>query len=220
MRYVLMAALAALCASAAAQQASAQGLLDAICDAATERGETATETEYRADPGAHSDDFCALARFDAHKAARQLSKSIRIVRRFENRNRYYFDPRRHGSTEYIQLLRPWMADENKRGIARWVVSQRQYHGNNTWNISVYINDESVPEGCERLIDSRIRLRYGRHEYFALSATGLPYRGGGIPDFSRVVEDRFNAGGDAEMKRIVEDSLDDVDLRPTVYCSNE
>ena len=52
--------IAALLTVALSASASAQGLLDAICDAAAQRGETATETEYRADPLAHADDFCAL----------------------------------------------------------------------------------------------------------------------------------------------------------------
>ena len=40
-----------------ATSASAQGLLDAICDDAVRRGETATDAEYRSDPLAHADDF-------------------------------------------------------------------------------------------------------------------------------------------------------------------
>ena len=89
------------------------GLLDNICDAAIEHGETTTETEYRADPKAHADDFCALARFEPHKAARQLSKSTIINRRFDNSNRFYFDPRLGNYNKpgvYIQILSPeWPA---------------------------------------------------------------------------------------------------------------
>ena len=64
MRHPRTAALAALAALLAAP-ASAQGLLDAICDDATERGETATETEYRADPGAHPICFSSRVSFCA-----------------------------------------------------------------------------------------------------------------------------------------------------------
>ena len=107
MRHLLTtAALAALLAT----PASARGLLDAICDDATERGETATETEYRADPGAHSDDFCALARYEPYKAVRQLSKVVGVNRRFNNPNRFYFDPRAEPGAGYIQLRRDWMDD--------------------------------------------------------------------------------------------------------------
>ncbi len=145
-----------LLAALGAATASGQGLLDTICDAATERGETAAAVEYRANPGAHSDDFCALARFgDAHKAARQLNKSIRITRRFENPNRYYFDRSRNDNGGYedasfIQLLRPWMADENADGVAQWRVSRtvdvwRELHP----TAAVLIHDESVRWPCTR-----------------------------------------------------------------------
>ena len=91
----------------------------------------ATADEYAADPLGHADDFCALARFEPHKAAAQLGKMIRTTRARENRNRHYFDPLRGDSPElYIQLLRPWMREANDRGAAEWTASQRR--GINDW----------------------------------------------------------------------------------------
>ena len=41
-----------------------------------------------------ADDFCAVAMSDEpHKAARQLSKALAANRAWNNRNRYYFDPK-------------------------------------------------------------------------------------------------------------------------------
>ena len=101
-------------------EASAQGMLDEICADALEEGETvATDAEYAANPMAHADDFCALARFEPYKAARQLSKAAGINRRFSNPNRFYFDPRRdrplRAPNDHIQLRRAWMTD--------WTITQ-------------------------------------------------------------------------------------------------
>ena len=121
------AAIVLLAALPLGAQESPTVSLDAICRAADAVGETATESAYRANPSAYADDFCALARYgDGHRAARQLSKAVGMVRRFNNPNRYYFDPRRGGveaGSEYIQLLRPWMIEENKAGTAKWEVVQ-------------------------------------------------------------------------------------------------
>ena len=97
-------------------EASAQGMLDEICTDALQKGETvATGAEYKKDPEAHADDFCAMARFEPYKAARQLSKVVGVNRRLSNPNRFYFDPRRDRSlqapNDYIQLRRDWMADD-------------------------------------------------------------------------------------------------------------
>ena len=121
--------IAALLTVALSASASAQGLLDAICDDASRRGATATEAEYRDDPLAHADDFCALARFEPHKAAAQLGKMIRTTRGRENPNRFYFDPKRGAdSGTYIQLLRPWMQEQNETGEWKWRIFQRTLYG--------------------------------------------------------------------------------------------
>ena len=134
--------------------------LDAICKAADAVGETATRTEYEADPLAYADDFCALARYGGrHRAARQLSKAITVVRRFNNPNRYYFDPRRGSESGlYIQLLRPWMIEENKGGTADWQVIQATpgtLHGIDIFVDRILIIDRDDQKSCVRHI--RIRL---------------------------------------------------------------
>ncbi len=146
MDYSRPSLLAAVWLALAALPASAQGLLDAICEAATERGETATAAEYRADPGAHADDFCALARHEPHKAARQLSKMIRTTRLTDNPNRYYLD-RRTGLDGYIQLLRPWMDDANRRGVAKWTVRRYEdyYYSSDGPSASIVITDDMVAD---------------------------------------------------------------------------
>ncbi len=75
--------LSLIAAQTVVTELSDSGLLDDICEAAVERGETATVAEYRADPGAHADDFCALAKHEPHKAAKQLDQSIRLSRNRE-----------------------------------------------------------------------------------------------------------------------------------------
>ena len=138
--------------------------LDAICRAADTVGETATESEYRANPNAYADDFCALARYDGHKAARQLSKAVGMVRRFTNPNRYYFDPRRGGvetGGEYIQLLRPWMIEENKAGTAKWEVVQASPASFSTFEHQTFIDQISIidrddQKSCTRYIAVSLR----------------------------------------------------------------
>ena len=102
-------------------EAPAQGMLDEICTDALQKGETvATGAEYDEDPEAHADDFCALARFEPYKAARQLSKAVGTNRRLSNSSRFYFDRRRdrtvRAPNDHIQLERDWMADN-------WTITQ-------------------------------------------------------------------------------------------------
>lgn len=77
-----------------------------------------TVAEYESNPGAYADNFCALATYAPQRAARQLNSMIALVRRHNNPNRYYFDPKT-GSPPglYIQLLRSWMAEQNAAGVA-------------------------------------------------------------------------------------------------------
>ena len=148
MRHLRPAALAVWALAAihtAAQDAAPEFSLAAICATADVPD---TRAEY--DPVEHSDNFCALAAYEPHKARRQLDKSIRITRRLENPNRYYFDPRRNGSTGHIQLLRPWMADENAQGTARWALRRHEEdREGGGWLVWLRIIDESAPEGCAR-----------------------------------------------------------------------
>ena len=130
--------------------ASAQGLLDAICDAAVQSGETATADEYRADPLAHADDFCALARFEPRKAAAQLGKMISTTRARSNPNRHYFDPRLGYGDGYVQLLRPWMIEENRTGAADWTIVRVPVTGHGPLHHQFVIRDEletTIPRRC-------------------------------------------------------------------------
>ena len=70
-----------------------------------------TVAEYESNPGAYADNFCALATYAPQRAARQLNSMIALVRAHNNPNRFYWNPRIESGLEYIQLLRPWMAEQ-------------------------------------------------------------------------------------------------------------
>ena len=71
-----------------------------------------TRAEYESNPGDYADNFCALATYAPHRAARQFDSMIKLVRAHNNPNRFYWDPRIEPATEHIQLLRPWMAEQD------------------------------------------------------------------------------------------------------------
>lgn len=77
------------------------------------------------DPVRDADDWCKLAHHEPHKAKRQLSKAVALVRAANNPNRFYFDQKRGGAAqgEHILLLRPWMAEQIAAGQAEWHVVQ-------------------------------------------------------------------------------------------------
>ena len=118
----LAASLAALLATSVT--AAAQGEVPAFCHAPDPADPDWDITDY--DPQRDADDWCKLAYNEPHKAKRQLSKAVALVRSENNPNRYYFDPK-HGSPPglYIQLLRPWMAEQNAAGTAAWRVTQSE-----------------------------------------------------------------------------------------------
>ena len=72
------------------------------------------------DPVRDADDFCKLAHNQPHKAKRQLSKAVALVRAARNQNRHYFTAQGKPDT-FIQLLRPWMREANDRDEAAWRV---------------------------------------------------------------------------------------------------
>lgn len=86
------------------------------------QGNAPTDTEYRNDPKAYADNFCALWLHERAKALRQLSQGIVSIRAFNNPARMYFNPKQFAGNKYIQLRRPWMegrevvffADDNER----------------------------------------------------------------------------------------------------------
>ena len=76
------------------------------------------------DPSRDADDWCKLACNEPHKARRQLSKAVALVRSENNPNRLYFDPKRGSQLGlYVQLLRPWMKAQNDAATHRWRVVQ-------------------------------------------------------------------------------------------------
>lgn len=201
----------ALCATANA------GLLDDVCDAADERGETVTESEYWSDPTRHSEDFCALAKFEPIKAARQLGKLVGVVRRFNNSNRYYFDPRR-GSPPglHIQLLRPWMQEENSSSAANWRVSKRG--GVEDGFLILDARDECRGEGaatgCKEIIVSfdegellwfengrtelgyqRLRIVYNDSSFFVPPPQGRAFKAAEVRECVEWYLDELRTGGE-------------------------
>ena len=100
-------------------QSPINGILDRIC----ETTDVVESAEYERNSSEYADDFCVLAMHEPNKARLQLNKMIRTTRAAENPNRYYFSRKRGEKAGYIQLLRPWMAEENTSGTARWRVTQ-------------------------------------------------------------------------------------------------
>ena len=218
MRHLRTAALAALLTL----PASAQGLLDAICDAATQNGETATADEYAADPLGHADDFCALARFEPHKAAAQLGKMIRTTRARENRNRHYFDPLRGDDpTVYIQLLRPWMRSANERGSANWTVSQSRSTAG--WQYQFFTIHNAMADcsgfGAHHSVritlhhfPSRSRVNCGDYVYAA-------ERLGDVPNSDEIATELDCPTTPSKIKADVERILDDQSTFPPCAITN-
>ena len=103
-----MRAIAILLAALAATSADAQPSLAEVCRDA----DMPTRAEHESNAIAYADNFCALATYDPHRAARQFDSMIALVRAHNNPNRHYWDRRFEPTAEHLQLLRPWMADRN------------------------------------------------------------------------------------------------------------
>lgn len=86
-----------------------------------------TRAEYEGNATAYADNFCALATYAPQRAARQLNSMIALVRSHNNPNRFYWDPRIESDTEYIQLLRPWMAEQG------WWIEWAKVQGGDTYS---------------------------------------------------------------------------------------
>lgn len=132
---VVLAILIAV-APALALPALAQGEVPTFCLAEDPSDPDYDITDF--DAQRDSDDWCKLAYHQPHKARRQLSKAVALVRSHNNPNRIYFNPKRgarfgqgyrEGNGElmyddgrpYIQLLRPWMVEQNEAGTHNWQV---------------------------------------------------------------------------------------------------
>ena len=101
--------LVAILAMALGASAFAQGEVPAFCLATDPADPDYDITDFDAQRDA--DDWCKLAYHQPHKARRQLSKAVSLVRTENNPNRFYWDPRIEPGADYIQLLRPWMAEQ-------------------------------------------------------------------------------------------------------------
>ena len=104
----MLAALAAVAGVSFATNADAQPTLAEVCQDAA----MPTRAEYEANATAYADNFCVLATYAPHRAARQFDSMVSLVRAHNNPNRHYWDRRVEPTAEYLQLLRPWMADRN------------------------------------------------------------------------------------------------------------
>ena len=107
--FVVLAALFAL-------PSMAQSLMD-VCHAEDPADPDYDITDFN--PRRDADDWCKLAYHSPHKARRQLSKAVALVRSENNPNRFYFDPRVDPQDPHpVQLLRPWMAADGY--AVRWL----------------------------------------------------------------------------------------------------
>ena len=218
-------------ALAAALPSMAQGEVPAFCLA-----EDPGDPDYDIadfDAQRDSDDWCKLAYHQPHKARRQLSKAVALVRTHNNPNRHYLDPRRGTGCcseggDYIQLLRPWMAEQNAAGTHDWRVYQ--YDRNNpvrdTANRLVHVEAIThaviLNKGCDgygcymqQYIQVLIRGEGG------FGADGISYSGSDIStaqcSVDRSSNDSANSNHIALIKTVVERVLDDLQADCTGYA---
>ena len=105
---MLAVRLAGVAAMLLATNAIAQPSLAEVCQDV----DMPTLAEYEGDPTAYADNFCALATYAPHRAARQFDSMVSLVRAHNNPNRHYWDRRIEPTAEHLQLLRPWMAEQD------------------------------------------------------------------------------------------------------------
>lgn len=158
--------------------------------------EIPTRAEYESNGIAYADNFCALATYAPHRVARQFNSMIALVRAHNNPNRFYWDPRKQGVDTglYIQLLRPWMAEQgwwiHQMGPATGVIG-RGLSTNNFVRMLFFSPEEPWKEqasfelGIIRNDNWSIFLD-GRERYTAYLVRGLSDRGGvGSDRYERV-----------------------------------
>lgn len=104
----MKATVAALLTALLATSAAAQPSLAEVCRDV----DMPTRAEYESNAIAYADNFCALATYAPHRAARQFDSMVSLVRAHNNPNSHYWDRRFEPTAEHLQLLRPWMADRN------------------------------------------------------------------------------------------------------------
>ena len=159
------------------------------------------------DPARDSDDWCKLAYHQPHKARRQLAKAVALVRSENNPNRFYFNPQTGSPAGlYIQLLRPWMAEQNAAGTANWRVTRSDAAGLTITHIFKVEN---------ALADRHyfyvyVRPRYLEHDSYSPDNTVFYIRGNTLQElcaFSEFAPERetWNA---AELKQEFEYALGD------------
>ena len=117
MKGILIMVLAVVLATVAQGQTHCLGnAVPAFCEAADPAVPDWNINDF--DPVRDADDWCKLACNQPHKAKRQLSKAVALVRSENNLNRYYFTKQGTPGV-YIQLLRPWMQEQNRTQGTNW-----------------------------------------------------------------------------------------------------
>ena len=168
--------LAAMLAVVLALPVLAQGQVPAFCLATDPADPDYDIADY--DPVRDADDWCKLAYNEPHKARRQLSKAVALVRSENNPNRFYWDPRIEGDTEHIQLLRPWMVEQG------WWIKRRsgsRPHETRIW----YFTEDHLELPTEQRRNGYVQ-EYPAHPAFYLEIGGPSGIG------RRVIGDRYSA----------------------------
>ena len=206
--------------------AFAQGQVPAFCLAADPADPDYDITDY--EPVRDADDWCKLAYNEPHKARRQLAKAVSLVRTANNRNRIYFDPKT-GSPPglYIQLLRPWMAEQNAAGTHDWRVAQGgiesgySHHFTATIRNLVHCNPTEYHYDC------------GQYIRLTVNRLGADLDADGYQMVHNADVTRFNCTGEthwinesfddltaASTKEAIEGQLDQVEADCTDYVPNQ
>ena len=139
--------------------------IESICRGAVGT-EVPTRAEYEADRNAHADNFCAALLYNPAVVIGQLGKVLKTNRAWANPNRHYFNPKLNPNTDYIQILRPWMAG------AGWAVYRnedteygtpgyfRVHRHNYAGTVAVAVICPPHDAKCFRLLVRRARVLWG------------------------------------------------------------
>ena len=114
----------------------------------------------------HADNFCALATHQPRAAVAQLNKMISTTRARTNPNRHYFDPRTGSGDVYLQLLQPWMQEENAEGRAEWKVVRQSGAGigqNEGWLWTQFVIIDELESRHESRRCVTLRLHQLHHQ---------------------------------------------------------
>lgn len=212
--------------------AFAQGEVPAFCLATDPADPDYDITDFDAQRDA--DDWCKLAYHQPHKARRQLSKAVALVRTENNPNRYYLEPKRGNGCcseggEYIQLLRPWMAEQNAAGTHDWAVFQHQrnnplHDGGYLYHVEAGIHASIVNRFCEEDgcgLGQRFAVWITHNG--GLTGQGLSYGRADITTNNCNVDSSqslpVSSNDITYVKRIVEGALDNLQAECSIFVPN-